>query len=65
VDAVIVGIGVNLRRAAFPPEIADRATAIQLETDRDIDSAAVTVEILAALAEECVGGANDRNAAVV
>ena len=65
VDAVIVGIGVNVRRTAFPQAIADRATALELETDREIDSAGLTVEILAALAEECAGDEADRNAAVV
>ena len=48
---MVVGIGVNVRRSAFPPEIADRATAVEMETDRAVDGAAVTVEILAALAE--------------
>lgn len=30
--AVIVGIGINLRPAAYPPEIADTATSIEQET---------------------------------
>lgn len=30
--AVIVGIGINLRSSAFPPEIADTATSIEHET---------------------------------
>jgi BirA family biotin operon repressor/biotin-[acetyl-CoA-carboxylase] ligase len=51
VDAVVVGIGINLRRSAFPPEIADRATALEIECDRPIDSAACIVEVLAALAD--------------
>ena len=46
---VVVGIGVNLRRSAFPPEIADRASAIEMETDRPVDAAACVVEILAAV----------------
>jgi BirA family biotin operon repressor/biotin-[acetyl-CoA-carboxylase] ligase len=50
IDAVVVGIGVNLRRSAFPPEIADRASAIDMETDRPVDAAACVVEILAAMA---------------
>lgn len=52
VDAVIVGIGVNLRASAFPPEIADRATAIEVEAGRAVDRAACVVEVLAALAAQ-------------
>ena len=51
VDAVVIGIGVNVRRSAFPPELIDRATAIELETDRAVDVSACVVEILAALSE--------------
>lgn len=51
VDAVVIGIGVNVRRSAFPPELIDRATAIELETDRPIDVSTCIVEILAALSE--------------
>jgi len=50
VDAIVIGIGVNVRRTAFPPELADRATAIELETDRPIETGACIAEILAALA---------------
>jgi BirA family biotin operon repressor/biotin-[acetyl-CoA-carboxylase] ligase len=49
IDAVVVGIGVNVRRSAFPPEIADRASAIEMETDRPVDAAACVIEILAAM----------------
>ena len=51
VDAIVIGIGVNVRRSAFPPELIDRATAIDLETDRTVDVSACVVEILAALAD--------------
>jgi BirA family biotin operon repressor/biotin-[acetyl-CoA-carboxylase] ligase len=50
IDAVVVGIGVNLRKSAFPTEIADRATAVEMETDRVVEGTACVVEILAALA---------------
>lgn len=50
-EAVVVGIGVNVRRSAFPPALADRATAIDMETDRHVDAATCAVEVLAALAE--------------
>jgi len=51
VDAVVMGIGVNVRRSAFPPALADRATALEMETDRPVDPAACAIEVLAALAE--------------
>jgi len=51
VDAVVVGIGVNLRQVAYPPEIADRATSIETELGRPVDRAALVVEVLARLRE--------------
>lgn len=49
VDAVVVGIGINLRQVAYPAEIADRATSIETELGRSIDRAALVVEVLARL----------------
>ena len=37
-NAVIVGIGVNLRSTNFPPEIAETATSIETETGRVLDA---------------------------
>jgi BirA family biotin operon repressor/biotin-[acetyl-CoA-carboxylase] ligase len=51
VDAIVVGIGVNVRRTAFPADLADRATAIELESDRPVDVSACVVETLAAFAD--------------
>ena len=51
VEAVIVGIGINLRASAFPPELQDRATAVELELGRSVDRAMCLVEVLVALAE--------------
>jgi BirA family biotin operon repressor/biotin-[acetyl-CoA-carboxylase] ligase len=51
---VVLGIGVNLRPASFPPELANRSTSIEGELGRLVDSAAVLSEILAALALELV-----------
>lgn len=36
--AVVVGVGINLRSVNFPPEIADRATAIEIETAAEVTS---------------------------
>lgn len=50
VQHVVLGFGVNLRSAAYPPELADRATSIEAELGRAPDAAAVLVETLATLA---------------
>ena len=48
---VVVGIGVNLCRVAYPPELAARVTSIEVETSRAQDRAPMLAEILAALGE--------------
>jgi len=61
-DYVVVGFGVNLRPAAFPAEIAARATSIEGELGRDVDRGLVLAECLAALANRyrlLQGGARD------
>lgn len=45
---VILGLGINLRSAAYPPELADRATSIETELGRPADAGAVLAETLAA-----------------
>src|SRR5512132_731363 len=45
---VILGFGINLRSAAYPPELADRATSIETELGRRADAGAVLAETLAA-----------------
>jgi BirA family biotin operon repressor/biotin-[acetyl-CoA-carboxylase] ligase len=47
---VILGIGVNLRPAAYPPELADRATSLEAELGRPADRAMIFAKILSALA---------------
>jgi BirA family biotin operon repressor/biotin-[acetyl-CoA-carboxylase] ligase len=51
VQHVVLGFGVNLRSAAYPADLADRATSIETELGRTPDAAAVLVEILVALSE--------------
>jgi BirA family biotin operon repressor/biotin-[acetyl-CoA-carboxylase] ligase len=51
---VILGIGINLSPAAYPPEIAARASSIEAELGRAIDGGAVLAEVLAALAGELI-----------
>jgi BirA family biotin operon repressor/biotin-[acetyl-CoA-carboxylase] ligase len=47
---VILGFGINMRSAAFPPELADRATSIEAELGRSADAGAVLAETLVSLA---------------
>lgn len=48
---VILGFGINLSRAAYPPALSDRATSIEVELGRAVDGAAVLAETLAVFAE--------------
>jgi BirA family biotin operon repressor/biotin-[acetyl-CoA-carboxylase] ligase len=47
---IVLGFGLNLRPAAYPPELADRATSIEAEIGRPADRALILAEILSALA---------------
>ena len=47
---VVLGVGINLRPAAYPPELSDAATSIEAEIDRRADRAPILAETLAALA---------------
>jgi BirA family biotin operon repressor/biotin-[acetyl-CoA-carboxylase] ligase len=51
IEYVVLGFGVNLRSAAYPVDIADRASSIETELGRPPDGPRVLVEILAKLAE--------------
>ena len=50
VERVIVGIGVNLREAEWPADLADRAGSVEGLTGRRVDRTRLLVELLAALA---------------
>ena len=50
VDTVILGYGINVGAVAFPPELASRATSLEIELGRGIDRAGLFAETLAALA---------------
>lgn len=47
---IILGIGVNLNHASFPPELHDAATSLRLESGRPVNPAEFRDELLAALA---------------
>ncbi|MEM6325563.1 MAG: biotin--[acetyl-CoA-carboxylase] ligase [Bacteroidota bacterium] len=46
---VLLGVGVNVNRETFPPEIAGRATSLVLETGATHDRAALLADLLLAL----------------
>jgi BirA family biotin operon repressor/biotin-[acetyl-CoA-carboxylase] ligase len=50
IDAVVVGIGVNLLASAYPREIADRASSVEAELGRAVDRAPIVAAILETLA---------------
>jgi BirA family biotin operon repressor/biotin-[acetyl-CoA-carboxylase] ligase len=45
-QAVIVGVGVNVQPAAYPPEVAARATSIEGELGRPVDRGRLLAELL-------------------
>jgi BirA family transcriptional regulator, biotin operon repressor / biotin---[acetyl-CoA-carboxylase] ligase len=47
---VVLGYGINVGTAAYPPEVAPRATSLESELGRAVDRAQLFVESLAALA---------------
>ena len=51
IDHVVLGVGINLSAAAYPPELAGRASSLEVELGRPVDRAAVLAETLAALGE--------------
>ena len=48
--AVVLGYGVNVSAASFPPDLADRVTSIESELGRTVDRPRVLAETLSALA---------------
>jgi BirA family transcriptional regulator, biotin operon repressor / biotin---[acetyl-CoA-carboxylase] ligase len=48
---VVLGVGINLRQAAFPPDVAGRATSIESEAGQPADRAQVLAQMLSSLAE--------------
>jgi BirA family transcriptional regulator, biotin operon repressor / biotin---[acetyl-CoA-carboxylase] ligase len=49
-DTIVLGYGINVGRMSYPPELADRATALEVELGRAVDRAALFAETLVALA---------------
>jgi BirA family biotin operon repressor/biotin-[acetyl-CoA-carboxylase] ligase len=51
VDAVVVGIGLNLQPSAYPPEVADRATSVETELGREVERGPLAAALMAEFAE--------------
>lgn len=49
VATVVIGVGINVRTAAYPPEVAMRATSIEAELGRPVDRGAVLAATLECL----------------
>jgi BirA family biotin operon repressor/biotin-[acetyl-CoA-carboxylase] ligase len=49
IDAVVLGYGINVGPMAYPPELSDRATSLELELKRPVGRAQLWVETLAAM----------------
>jgi BirA family biotin operon repressor/biotin-[acetyl-CoA-carboxylase] ligase len=52
---VVLGFGVNIKPAAYPPEISGRATSLEAELGREVDAGLVLAEILAVLNQHLTG----------
>ena len=52
VQHVVLGIGINVRPADYPPALLNRVTSLEHELGRPVDTGLLTAEILAALNEE-------------
>ncbi len=48
-QAVVIGVGLNLRGSSYPPDVAARATSLEGELGRTVDRGQVMAEVLAAL----------------
>jgi len=62
---VVIGYGINLSPAAYPSDIASRASSLETELGRPVDRAAVLVETLAALGREYEALRRGESAALV
>jgi BirA family biotin operon repressor/biotin-[acetyl-CoA-carboxylase] ligase len=49
--SVAIGVGVNMRPAVYPPDVAMRATSLEAELGRTVDRGAVAAAVLEHLAD--------------
>jgi BirA family biotin operon repressor/biotin-[acetyl-CoA-carboxylase] ligase len=64
VQYVVLGIGINVKATAYPPELSDKASSLETELGRSVDAGAVLGETLAAL-ERALRSLRDGDAAQV
>jgi BirA family biotin operon repressor/biotin-[acetyl-CoA-carboxylase] ligase len=61
-SSVVLGIGINVRPSAYPPELAGIVTSLETERGSSVDDGEVVAELLVALARGCrdlgAGGAS-------
>ena len=62
---VALGFGINVLPGAYPPEVAARATSLEVELGRQVDRASLLVECLAALAARYMDLQSRRTQAVL
>jgi BirA family biotin operon repressor/biotin-[acetyl-CoA-carboxylase] ligase len=62
---MVVGVGVNLQRAAYPPEVAGRATCLDAESDRPVALVDLVVATLSRVREHVGQLREGRGAAVL
>ena len=65
VSHVVLGIGINVLPAAYPPDVAARATSIEAELGRPVDRGLVLAECLASLAARYRELNENRGASIV
>lgn len=46
IEAIIIGVGINVNTTVFPDEIASKATSLKLETDKDYDLESIIDELI-------------------
>ena len=46
---VVLGIGINIKATAYPPELADKASSLETELGRPVDAGTVLAQVLASL----------------
>ena len=65
IQHVVVGAGINVMPAAYPPEIVSRATSLEVELGRAVDRGLLLAEYLCALAGRYQDLQDGRSEAVV
>lgn len=53
-QAVIIGVGINVQPAAYPPDVSARATSLERELGRSIDRGSLLAAVLAGLWDRLV-----------